>query len=83
MDLTLRQKAAFGIGAVGKDMVYALSGELELVGPSVVTAEGGMCASYVRTRGRAGSASLTVHTGQTEDVTVHFTVEIEEEKTWT
>ena len=25
MDLTLRQKAAFGIGAVGKDMVYALS----------------------------------------------------------
>lgn len=25
MDLTLRQKAAFGVGAVGKDMVYALS----------------------------------------------------------
>ena len=25
MNLTLKQKAAFGIGAVGKDMVYALS----------------------------------------------------------
>ena len=25
MKLTLKQKAAFGIGAVGKDMVYALS----------------------------------------------------------
>ena len=25
MELTTRQKAAFGIGAVGKDMVYALS----------------------------------------------------------
>lgn len=25
MDLTLKQKSAFGIGAVGKDMVYALS----------------------------------------------------------
>ena len=25
MDLTLKQKAAFGVGAVGKDMVYALS----------------------------------------------------------
>ncbi len=25
MDLTIKQKAAFGIGAVGKDMVYALS----------------------------------------------------------
>ena len=25
MELTTKQKAAFGIGAVGKDMVYALS----------------------------------------------------------
>ena len=25
MELTLKQKTAFGIGAVGKDMVYALS----------------------------------------------------------
>ena len=25
MELTLKQKSAFGIGAVGKDMVYALS----------------------------------------------------------
>ena len=24
MELTLKQKTAFGIGAVGKDMVYAL-----------------------------------------------------------
>ena len=63
-------------------VTFALSGELELVGPSVVTAEGGMCGAYVRTRGKAGPASLTVHTEQTEDVTVHFTVEIEEDETW-
>lgn len=25
MELTLKQRAAFGIGAVGKDMAYALS----------------------------------------------------------
>ena len=25
MELNMKQKAAFGIGAVGKDMVYALS----------------------------------------------------------
>lgn len=25
MELTFKQKAAYGIGAVGKDMVYALS----------------------------------------------------------
>ena len=28
MELTTKQKAAFGIGAVGKDMVYALSASL-------------------------------------------------------
>ena len=63
-------------------VTFALSGELELAGPSVVTAEGGMCGTYVRTRGKAGCAALTVHTEQTEDVTVHFTVEIEEDETW-
>lgn len=63
-------------------MSFSLSGGLELAGPSVVTAEGGMCGAYVRTRGKAGPACLTVHTEQTEDVTVHFTVEIEEDETW-
>ena len=63
-------------------VTFALSGELELVGPSVVTAEGGMCGTYVRTRGKAGCAALTVHTGQTEDITVNFTVETEEGETW-
>ena len=57
-------------------VTFSLSGELELVGPSVVTAEGGMCAAYVRTRGKTGSACLTVHTAQTQDVTVHFTVDM-------
>ena len=63
-------------------VTFVPSGALELVGPSLVTAEGGMCGTYVRTRGKAGDASLTVHTGQTEDVTVSFTVEIEEDETW-
>ena len=31
MKLTLKQKAAFGIGAVGKDMVYALSSSYDLI----------------------------------------------------
>ena len=64
-------------------VTFVPTGELELAGPSVVTAEGGMCGTYVRTRGTAGSASLTVRTGQTEDVTVQFTVDIKEEEKWT
>ena len=59
-------------------VTFTPSGELELAGPSIVTAEGGMCGAYVRTRGQAGTASLTVHTGQAEDVAVHFTVALRE-----
>ena len=53
-----------------------MSGAAELVGPATVTAEGGMCGAYVRTLGRAGTASLTVHTDQTQDVVLRFTIEL-------
>lgn len=62
---------------------FVLAGDLELVGPAVTTAEGGMCGTYVRTLGRAGTAVLTVHTQQTADVTINFTIEIEESEPWT
>lgn len=54
---------------------FQLEGCCELVGPSIVTAEGGMCGTYVRTTGRVGSAKLTISTSQTEPVTIDFTVE--------
>ena len=64
-------------------VTFTLSGGLELAGPSTVTAEGGMCGTYLRTLGRAGTASLTIHTDQTEDITINFTIEIGEEEKWT
>ena len=54
---------------------FTLTGDAELVGPDVVTAEGGMCGSFVRTTGKGGSAKLTVSAYGLEDVTVEFTVE--------
>ena len=53
---------------------FRTRGPIELVGPAAVTAEGGMCGAYVRTTGRAGKASLTITTGQTEPVTISFEV---------
>ena len=47
-----------------------LEGEAELVGPSVVTAEGGMTGTYIRTTGKAGNAKLTITTAQTEAVEI-------------
>ncbi len=54
---------------------FRLEGEAELVGPGVVTAEGGMCGAYIRTTGKAGIARLTITTGQTEPVTVEFAIQ--------
>lgn len=52
-----------------------LEGAAELVGPDIVTAEGGMTGTYVKTVGREGMAKLTVSTAQTEPVCVCFTAD--------
>ena len=56
-------------------MRLRLEGAAQLVGPDVVTAEGGMTGTYVKSVGCPGRALLTVQTSQTEPVTVAFTVE--------
>ncbi len=53
---------------------FSLAGQARLVGPDVVTAEGGMCGTYVRTAGKAGSAVLTISAEGMESVTIEFTV---------
>ena len=51
-----------------------VEGALELVGPDVVTAEGGMCGTYVRTVGKPGQGSLTITAGELPPVTVDFEI---------
>ena len=55
-------------------VLLSVEGAVELVGPKVVTAEGGMCGTYVRTIGKTGIARLTIVTPQTEAVTVEFQI---------
>ncbi len=50
-------------------------GALELVGPALVTAEGGMTGCYLRTKGEAGEALLHIRSSQVGAVTLRFTVE--------
>ena len=49
-------------------------GEAELVGPDAVTAEGGMCGTYVRTIGKCGTAVLTVSAPGTEEIYIPFEI---------
>ena len=51
-----------------------LEGAAQLVGPDVVTAEGGMCGTYIRTTGETGTAKLTVSAHGLEPVTIDFEI---------
>lgn len=55
-------------------VLFAIDGEAELVGPKVVTAEGGMCGSYIRTTGKTGTARLTIAAAQAEAVSLAFQI---------
>jgi beta-galactosidase len=56
-------------------VIFSLEGAAELVGPNVVTAEGGMCGTYIRTIGTSGKAKLTITTAQAKPVEIEFTIE--------
>ena len=53
---------------------FTLEGAAQLVGPDVVTAEGGMCGTYIRTTGESGNAKLTASADGLAPVTVEFQV---------
>ena len=54
---------------------FRMEGAADLVGPNVVTAEGGMTGTYVRTNVFKGKAILTVSAHGLEPVVVEFNVE--------
>ena len=47
----------------------------KLIGPSTVTAEGGMCGTYVKSNGTNGKALLRISSAQTKPVTIEFTID--------
>lgn len=52
----------------------SIRGEAEIAGPAAVTAEGGMCGTYIRTTGKPGTAVLTISCEQTEPVEITFEI---------
>jgi len=55
-------------------VIFSVEGPAELVGPKAVTAQGGMCGTYIRTIGKTGIARLVIATAQTEVVTLEFEI---------
>jgi beta-galactosidase len=56
-------------------LTLSVEGAAELVGPAAVTAEGGMCGCYVKTKGISGAARLTICGERLESRTIDFAVE--------
>lgn len=57
-----------------------IEGEAEIVGPSVITAEGGMGGTYIRTTGNSGRAALVISAVGMESVSISFSIQKETEK---
>ena len=55
-------------------VTFEVSGEIELVGPGIVSLQGGMTGCYVRTIGKSGTGKLTVKALGCSEVTMDFTV---------
>lgn len=53
---------------------FEVEGPIALIGPEIVSLQGGMGGTYVRTLGEAGEACLKIRTMQAEEVVLHFTV---------
>ena len=85
----LQEKASYDMAAVrirvldenGNAAPYAqlpvrltVEGALQIVGPDAVTAEGGMCGTYLRTTGETGAAKLTVSADGLAPVTIDFQI---------
>ena len=53
---------------------FETAGPIELVGPKTAVLEGGACGTYVRTTGKSGEASVTIHCDGLQDQIIRFTV---------
>ena len=53
---------------------FEVEGPIALIGPEIVSLQGGMGGTYVRTLGEAGEACIKIRTMQAEEIVLHFTV---------
>lgn len=53
-----------------------VSGQLELIGPSVISLNGGMGGTYVKTTGESGEGKLTIRSGNAGEVEIIFDIQV-------
>ena len=53
---------------------FSVEGPIELIGPSVISLQGGMGGTFVKTTGKTGTAKLSITTQNGETTTVDFII---------
>lgn len=56
---------------------FEVEGDIELVGPSYVCAEGGMCGCYIKSIGKSGKGILKIKSEQTQEIIIEFSIKKE------
>lgn len=62
------------LGFFNEPVTFEVEGPVELIGPKTASLQGGMGGTYLKTTGETGTARLTIRNGQTEPVSISFTV---------
>ena len=75
--IRIRLTDEFGTPAIYAQLpvTLTLTGPAELVGPSVITAEGGSTGTFIRTAGGSGTAKLSITAPGAESASLTFSVE--------
>jgi beta-galactosidase len=88
---TLVEKNSYDVAAVrfqavderGNQLYYynepvmlSVEGPITIVGPEVVSLQGGMGGTYIKTTGEAGKAKLVIRSNQTKEKILEFNVEV-------
>ena len=55
---------------------FETKGEITLIGPSVVSLQGGMGGTYVKTTGKSGDGTLLIRYGLGKEVSINFEIEV-------
>lgn len=55
-------------------ITLTLTGEAELIGPSIITLKGGMGGTYIKTMGKSGTATLIISGEGISETTLNFTI---------
>ena len=74
--ITARDEMGNVLSVYNDPITLSVSGQLELIGPSVISLNGGMGGTYVKTTGKAGEGNLHIRSIEGKEIEIEFDIEV-------